>query len=130
MMIMKKIFQLVIALSLTFGLGCFMASCSKDNPTETPSNDNSNLDVPEPDGILEVNGIHFEVEKETDHVQLYVTYTAPNGLYRPELITIEPDAYRSEIFGNKYITFEIGIGTYTVKAENLSRKVEVRKKTN
>ena len=128
MMIMKKIFQLAIALTLTFGLGSFMVSCSKDNPTETPSKDNGTLDVTDPDGTLVVNGTIFEVENETDQVQLYVTYKAANGLYRPELITIEPDACSGKILDNKSAVFVIGIGTYTVKAENLSQIVEVRKK--
>ena len=105
-----------------------MVSCSKDNPTETPSKDNGTLDVTDPDGTLVVNGTIFEVENETDHVQLYVTYKAANGLYMPELITIEPDASNGKILDKKSAVFEIGIGTYTVKAENLSRIVEVRKK--
>ena len=125
---MKKIFQLAIALTLTFCLGSFMVSCSKDNPTETPSKDNGTLDVTDPDGTLDVNGTIFEVENETDHVQLYVTYKAANGLYMPELITIEPDASNGKILDKKSAVFEIGIGTYTVKAENLSQIVEVRKK--
>lgn len=125
---MKKIFQIVIVLTLTCGLSSFMASCSKDNPTETPSKDNGTLDVTDPDGTLDVNGTIFEVENETDQVQLYVTYKAANGLYRPELITIEPDACNGKILDKKSAVFEIGIGTYTVKAENLSRIVEVRKK--
>ena len=126
---MKKNFQLVIALTLIYGLSCFMVSCTKDNPTESFSKDNGHLDVTDPEGTLEVNGIHFEVERETDVAKLYATYTAANGLYLPELITIEPDA-NSVIIDKKTKIFEIGIGTYTVKAENLSQIVEVHKKSN
>ena len=130
MMNMRKFFQLFISLTLTFVLGTLMVSCLTDNPVENPLKDDSNLDVPDPDGKLEMNGIFFEVEKETDNVQLYVTYISPNGLYRPELITIEPDDYRSKKIDNNHVVFEVGIGTYTVKAEKLSHKVEVRQKTN
>ena len=125
---MKKFFQLIIAFTLTCGLGGVVVSCSKDDPTENPSNDNGSLKLIDQQGTLVASGTIFKVEKETDRVQFFVIYIAPNGIYRPELITIEPDAYKSEIQDRKAMFFEIGIGTYTVKAENLSMKVEVQKK--
>ena len=122
---MKKVFQLVIALTLACALSGLMVSCSEDNPIG-PYSDNSSLDVNDPDGTLEVNEQNFEVRNETDYVKLCVTYKNYKGLYRPDLITIEP--YVKGIQDGDDAIFYIGIGTYTVRAENKSLKVRVRLK--
>ena len=124
---MRTFFQLAIVLIMTFGLSSFIASCSKDDPTEaeTTSFDNGTLDVTDPDGTLEVSETVIVLDNDKDVAKLYVKYKDPNGLYRPDLVTIEPDAARKGLDGD-YAIFYIGIGKYTVKAEKLSKIVEVQ----
>ena len=123
---MKKIFQLVIALILTCGLSGFMVSCSKDNPVETPTRDNGTLNVTDPDGTLEVNDTHLEIGEEAEYATLCVTYKNAEGLFMPTLITIEP--YVVGVPDGDNMIFYLDVGTYIVRAENLSIIVEVSKK--
>ena len=111
---------------MTFVLICSLSSivvsCSNDDNPTNISKDNG---ISDSDGELTVNGVIFEVENENDRVELIVTYIAPNGLYMPDLITIEP-VDEGKIIDKKSKHFWIGIGTYTVTAGGLSQKVEVR----
>ena len=111
-----------MALVLICSLSSIAVSCSNDdNPTSISKNDG----MSDPDGELAVNGVIFEVENQNDRAELIVTYIAPNGLYMPDLITIEP-VVDGDIIDKKSKHFWIGIGTYTVTAGGLSQKVEVR----
>ena len=122
---MKKFLQLVISLILTCALGGMMVACSDDDPTETYPKDNGSLEPQDPEGELLVSQSYFDVRDANDRVDLYVTYKAGNGLYMPNLITIEPAAEK-EIIDGDIKCFRLAIGKYTVKAEKLSRSVEVR----
>ncbi len=111
-----------MAFVLICSLSSIVVSCSNDdNPTSISKDDG----MSDPDGELAVNGVIFEVENENDRAELIVTYIAPNGLYMPDLITIEP-VVDGDIIDKKSKYFWIGIGTYTVTAGGLSQKVEVR----
>ena len=117
-----KFCQIIMALVLICSLSSIVVSCSNDdNPTSISKNDG----MSDPDGELAVNGVIFEVENQNDRAELIVTYIAPNGLYMPDLITIEP-VVDGDIIDKKSKHFWIGIGTYTVTAGGLSQKVEVR----
>ncbi len=119
---MIKFCQIIMAFVLICSLNSIVVSCSNDdNPTSISKDDG----MSDPDGELAVNGVIFEVENENDRAELIVTYIAPNGLYMPDLITIEP-VVDGDIIDKKSKHFWIGIGTYTVTAGGLSQKVEVR----
>ena len=60
------------------------ASCTKGSAP------GSNLDVPDPEGTLEVNRRNFKVDSENSHARLMATYKNPKGLYEPSAITVEP----------------------------------------
>ena len=119
---MRNLSQIIMTFVLICSLSSIVVSCSNDDNPTNISKDNG---ISDSDGELTVNGVIFEVENENDRVELIVTYIAPNGLYMPDLITIEP-VDEGKIIDKKSKHFWIGIGTYTVTAGGLSQKVEVR----
>ena len=123
---MKKIFLFVVVLTLTCGLSSVMVSCSEDNPVENPSRDNGSLDVTDPEGTLEVNSTHLIIGEGAQYATLIATYKDAKGLYNPTLITIEPYV-AGRLDGDNMVFYLENIGTYIVRAETLSIKVEVSK---
>ncbi len=106
-----------LPLLLTVAFVLAVASCTKGSAP------GSNLDVPDPEGTLEVNRRNFKVDSENSYARLIATYKNPKGLYEPSAITVEPYV-PGELDGNNAI-FDLTIGTYTVRAEKLSVTVTV-----
>ena len=108
--------QLIIFLAAVVVLAA--ASCTKGGTTP-----DSHWDVPGPKGTLEINSRNLKVDSENSRARLIATYKNPDGLYEPSAITIEP--YVPGFIDGDNAVFDLKIGSYTVKAEQLSVTVNV-----
>lgn len=121
-MLNKKLFLILLPILAAVLLGGLLSCSRANNPW-----DNSSLDVTDPEGTLEVSAKVLNVDSASKKAKLYATYHDSKGLYRPDLISIEPLA-ESEIFEGEHKVFMLEVGSYTVSAGNLSIGVEVVRK--
>ena len=121
-MLDKKLFLILLPILAAVLLGGLLSCSRADNPW-----DNSSLDVTDPEGTLEVSATVLNVDGASKVAKLYATYQDSKGLYRPDLISIEPLAESENLEGNHKV-FMLEVGSYTVSAGNLSIGVEVVRK--
>lgn len=93
---------------------------------------NGSLSMSDPDGELAVNDTSFEIEKETDNVNLIVTYLAANGVYSPGSITVDcldgGAIEKEDTLDKKSMVYQIKKGTYIVSAGGYTQEVHVNLK--
>ncbi len=121
-MLDKKLFLILLPILAAVLLGGLLSCSRANNPW-----DNSSLDVTDPEGTLEVSAKVLNVDSASKTAKLYATYHDSKGLYRPDLISIEPLA-ESENLEGEHKVFMLEVGSYTVSAGNLSIGVEVVRK--
>ena len=121
-MLDKKLFLILLSILAAVLLGGLLSCSRANNPW-----DNSSLDVTDPEGTLEVSATVLNVDGASKIAKLYATYHDSKGLYRPDLISIEPLAESENLEGDHKV-FMLEVGSYTVSAGNLSIGVEVVRK--
>ena len=86
------------------------------------------LDVSDPDGTLEVNSTKLIIPKGGKTVDLIVTYKNPEGLYKPNKITVTPksgQALTGTPDGDNMVYVLNSATDYTIKADNKTLTVTV-----